>query len=192
VPLSPEALHRCEGLYWLRGTDSYRRLAARNGTMESVWGQSGAPLRAVGDGVFAGRTTDFRVEVGPDKPRRLIETVRGSGAKPTVFECVDLFSPNPSEAAEYGGMYRSDEIEPAYRIEATDGKLLLLRMKSPAATLEPLERDVFRCSVGTLRFFRDDKGRLAGFTISNGRVRRLRFRRDETRATDASGRRITS
>ncbi len=44
VPLSAAELARCEGLYWRRGTDSYRKLVAKDGSMESVWGQTGTPL----------------------------------------------------------------------------------------------------------------------------------------------------
>ena len=48
-------------------------------------------------------------------------------------------------------------------------------MKFAAVTLEPLTRDVFRGTIGTLRFSRGTDGRISGFTISNGRIRGLRF-----------------
>jgi hypothetical protein len=178
LALGAEELQRYQGLYWQRGTDNYRRLAAKNGAIESVWGQSGTPLKAVGGGVFAGRTTDFRVEVGGDNRRRLTETVRGSTAKPIHYEDVDPYSPTPAQAAEYIGVYRSEEIEPAYRIEVADGRIVLRRLKSTAVTLEPLTRDVFRGSAGTMRFSRDSQGRITGFTLSSGRIRGFRFSRE--------------
>jgi len=181
VPLSAEDIRRYEGLYWQRGTDNYRRLAARNGVMESVWGQSGTPLRALGGGVFAGRTSDFRVEIGPDNRRRLTETVRGSATKPTMLEEVDPYSPTSAQAAEYAGVYYSEEIEPAYRIEVGEGRLVVRRLKVAAVTLEPLTRDVFRGSTGTLRFSRDGKGRVTGFTLNSGRIRGFRFNREHER-----------
>jgi len=178
ITLSAEELARSEGLYWQRGTDNYRRLAAKNGVMESVWGQSGTPLRTVGTGLFAGRTTDFLVEAAAGGRRRLTETVRGSTVKPVVFEEVDLFAPTPARAAEYTGIYHSEEIEPAYRIEFADGRLYLRRLKVAQVTLEPLTRDVFRGTAGTVRFSRDAKGRVAGFTLSSGRIRNFRFTKD--------------
>ena len=39
VPLSAGELGRYQGLYWQPGTDNYRRLVAKNGALESVWGQ---------------------------------------------------------------------------------------------------------------------------------------------------------
>ena len=189
VSLSAEDLRRYEGLYWQRGTDNYRRLAARNGVMESVWGPSATPLKAVGGGVFAGRMTDFSVETGPDNRRRLTETIRGSAAKPTQLEEVEPYSPTPAQAAEYTGVYYSEEIEPAYRIEVAEGRLVVRRLKVAAVTLEPLTRDVFRGSTGTLRFSRDSKGRVTGFTLSSGRIRGFRFSRDASRpGSQAPGR----
>ena len=72
-------------------------------------------------------------------------------------------------------MYRSEEIELPYRIEVADGRIVLRRLKSAAVKLEPLVRDVFRGSAGTLRFSRDSAGRVTGFTLSSGRIRGFRF-----------------
>jgi len=178
--VSPSALElaRYEGLYWQRGTDSYRKLVARNGALEVVYGQSGVALKALGGGVFAGRSTDLRVEIDADGRRRLTETVRASSSKPGVFEGVELFAPTPAQAAEYTGAYHSDEIEPTYRVAVADGKIVLRRLKVAPVTLEPLTRDVFRGSAGTLRFSRDPAGRVAGFTLSSGRIRGFRFTKD--------------
>jgi CubicO group peptidase (beta-lactamase class C family) len=178
VSVSAEELARYEGLYWQRGTDGYRKLVARNGALEVMYGQTGVALKAVGGGVFAGRTSDLRVELDANGRRRLTETVRGSTVKPVSFEGVDLFAPTAAQAAEYTGVYHSEEIEPAYRIEVAEGQLVLRRLKVAAVTLEPLTPDVFRGSAGTLRFSRDPKGRVAGFTLSNGRIRGFRFTRD--------------
>ena len=178
LTLSAEELARSEGLYWQRGTDNYRRLRVKDSVMETVFGQSGTALRSIGPGLFAGRVIDLLVDAGPDGRRRLTETVRGGAAKPLVFEAVDSFAPTPAQAAEYAGVYRSEEIEPAYRIVLAEGRLSLRRLKASPAALEPLTRDVFRGSAGTLRFTRDAKGRVAGFTLSNGRIRNFRFTRD--------------
>ncbi len=178
VVLSAEELGRCEGLYWKRGTDSYRKLVSKNGTMESVWGRSGTPLRSVGRGLFAGRTTDLLVEPLPDGRRRLTETVRAGTVKPVVFESVELFAPTEAQAAEYTGVYHSEEIEPAYRIVAAEGQLVLRRLKVQDATLEPLTKDVFRGTFGTLRFSRAANGGVSGFTVSSARIRNFRFTKD--------------
>jgi hypothetical protein len=98
--------------------------------------------------------------------------------KPAIFEAVDLFAPTPAQASEYIGVYHSEEIEPAYRIDIADDTIVLRRLKASPVTLEPLTRDVFRGSAGTLRFSRDPRGRVAGFTLSSGRIRGFRFTKD--------------
>jgi hypothetical protein len=97
------------------------------------------------------------------------------------MEEVDPFSPTPAQAAEYRGVYHSEEVEPAYRIEVVEGQVVLRRLKVAAVTLEPLTRDVFRGATGTLRFSRDGSGRVTGFTLNSGRVRGFRFSRDAGR-----------
>jgi CubicO group peptidase (beta-lactamase class C family) len=177
VSISAEELGRYEGLYWQPGTDNYRKLVAKSGTLEVVYGQTGVPLKAVGGAVFAGRAADLRVDVSATG-RRLTETVRSGAVKPVTFEGVELCAPTAAQAAEYTGVYHSEEIEPAFRVEIADGKILLRRLKVAPANLEPLTRDVFRGSAGTLRFSRDAKGRVSGFTLSSGRIRGFRFTRD--------------
>jgi CubicO group peptidase (beta-lactamase class C family) len=46
VPISAEELARYEGLYWRPGTDTYRKLVARNGMLEVVYGQTSTALKA--------------------------------------------------------------------------------------------------------------------------------------------------
>jgi hypothetical protein len=75
-------------------------------------------------------------------------------------------------------VYHSEEIEPAYRIVPVEGRLVLRRLKARDAALEPLTKDVFRGTVGTLRFSRDASGGVSGFTLSSGRIRNFRFTKD--------------
>ena len=49
----------------------------------------------------------------------------------------DPYSPTPAQAAEYAGVYHSEEIEPAFRIEVAEERLLLRRLKAAAVTREP-------------------------------------------------------
>lgn len=82
---------------------------------------------------------------------------------------------SPAELTQFSGVYRSEEVEPIYRIVVENGKLVLRRLKLDPMTLEPLMRDTFNVPVGRVRFLRDAKGRVSGLTISTGRVINLRF-----------------
>ena len=105
---------------------------------------------------------------------RLTE-VPDSGAKPTSYMRVEEFKPTAAQLQEYAGTYRSQEIEPVYRIRVQEGKLVLNRLKSKAAELQPALKDVFTTSVGSLRFLRNSAGRVTGVVLNAGRVLNFRF-----------------
>ena len=73
------------------------------------------------------------------------------------------------------GGYRSDEIDPIYRVSVRDGALRLERLKAPVATLTPLLADTFTSPIGIIRFTRDSSGRVTGFVLDGGRIKRMTF-----------------
>jgi hypothetical protein len=80
----------------------------------------------------------------------------------------------PDEVESYGGVYESPELGLSWTLAA--GKALLLkRGRFEDETLEPVSKDEFRSSLGTIRFQRGDSGEVTGFTISTGRTRNLRW-----------------
>jgi len=182
APLLPEAikvseqeLPRFAGLYWNREQDGFRRFFVKDGTLRMGFTETGTLLTAIAPGRFATLQTEFSFD-GPAGGRgRVTETPRTGTAKPATFETVEAFTPSAAEMAGYVGVYRSQEIEPEYRIVVENGKLALRRLKFEPAALEPLARDVFRATLGTLRFQRDAKGRVSGLTLSTARVLNLRF-----------------
>jgi hypothetical protein len=84
------------------------------------------------------------------------------------------YTPTPGQLKEFAGTYRSEEIEPPYRIVATDTGLRLERLKATPAPLVPLVTDVFTSPFGFIRFVRDGN-RVTGFVLDGGRVRRMKF-----------------
>ncbi len=78
---------------------------------------------------------------------------------------------------EYQGDYYSGEIDAVYRVTLKDGKLALTRKKNGPVTLQPAFRDGFSTLsiLGNIRFTRDARNRVSGFTLSAGRIRGFRF-----------------
>jgi len=62
-----------------------------------------------------------------------------------------------------------------------DGALRLERLKAPPAPLTPLVADTFTSPPGAIRFVRDAGGRVSGFVLDGGRVRRMTFAKDDRR-----------
>jgi len=179
VAVGEAQLQRYVGLYWQRGTDNYRKISTKNGTLSVGFGDTPTALKAVAPDRFAGPASDLLFEPEPAGRIRLTERGRSATSKPVVFEAVEEFKPTPAEAAAFAGTYRSDEVEPTFRIAVEEGRLVIRRLKFPPQTLEPLTRDAFRTPSFLVRFSRDAKGRVTGCQLSTGRVRGFRLSKDQ-------------
>jgi CubicO group peptidase (beta-lactamase class C family) len=179
VTVSDKDLARYAGLYWQRGTDNYRKISTKNGALGVGFGDAPIVLKAVSPNRFAALTSDYVFEPDATGRMRLTESPRSAQNKPVVFEAVETFTPTPAETASFVGTYRSEEIEPIYRIARQEGRLVVRRLKFPPQTLEPLTRDVFRTAAFVIRFSRDATGRVTGCELSTGRVRGVRLVRDQ-------------
>ncbi len=175
IKVSEEQLARVAGVYWNREQDAFRKFFVKDGMLRMGFDGPGTPLTPTAPGRFAISPAEFSFDAPASGPARLTETPRAGSGKPTPFDAVEPFAPSPADLAQYAGVYRSEEVEPIYRIVIEDGKLVLRRLKLEATTLEPLMRDVFTIPPGRIRFVRDTKGRVSGLAISTGRVLNLRF-----------------
>jgi CubicO group peptidase (beta-lactamase class C family) len=185
--LSEKELLPYAGLYWNRDTDAFRRFFVKDGILLVGFGDRGTALKPLGGGRFAMPAADLVFD-GADassrqnpasRPARVTESARSGRGKPVVYEAVEEFKPSASELSEYAGVYRSEEIEPVWRMAVEDGKLVLRRLKFQPTTLEPLVRDVFRAPNATLQFSRDAEGRISGYVWNGGRIRGFRFHKAE-------------
>jgi CubicO group peptidase (beta-lactamase class C family)/D-alanyl-D-alanine dipeptidase len=172
LKLPPEQLAKLAGIYVLPDHSAIRRIVVANGELRSTIGA----LRAITESRFkvAGQPTEIRFEPTPEGGWRMIESAEGAG-RPAVYERAAEFAPGPSELAEYAGEYRSEEIEPVFRMTVRDGRLTLERLKSDPAPLQPAAKDLFTHPLGTIRFVRSPAGRVDGFVLNRGRILGFRF-----------------
>lgn len=139
---------------------------------------AGAPLRPVGEDRFE--------VVGPG----LVVTLRpAAGGQPATLEIpgqgrgrrADAWEPGPADLAAFEGVYESDELGTAYRLVLEEGRLVARHRKREDAALEPAFRDTFLLRGAVARFSRDASGGVEGFTLSDGRVWNVRFRKGPDR-----------
>ena len=181
-PLTSEQISRYPGLYWSADTGGVRRVGLTRGTLRLMSPEKGTyELKPLGPDRF--QLADTAIEARFSSPEaggklRLTETTPGAAMPEEVFEFIIESAPTETKLREYAGDYLSNELGAVYRFDAQSGKLSLRRPKSKAEPLEPVAPDVFRGSVGNIRFTRDPDGRVSGFAISSGRVRNLRFRKE--------------
>jgi CubicO group peptidase (beta-lactamase class C family) len=88
-------------------------------------------------------------------------------------------SPRPAppafNAADFAGIYRSDELQATYRIESVNGELRVHGGLPASRTLQGEATDTFRGGNYTFRFLRDAAGRVVAFTVQAGRVQNISF-----------------
>jgi CubicO group peptidase (beta-lactamase class C family) len=81
--------------------------------------------------------------------------------------------------AAYAGSYYSEELDARYTLVARDSVLAVEFRKMTDASLAPVFRDGFLANFGaTILFTRDAKKRITGFTLTDARVRGVRFERE--------------
>ncbi|WP_298739181.1 serine hydrolase domain-containing protein [uncultured Chitinophaga sp.] len=89
----------------------------------------------------------------------------------------------PSRAAvdSCAGTYYSEELETAYRLSVEDGKLTAHHMRLGDFIFEPdfVKAGKFSSANGTIEFFKDEQGRMAGFRLTNGRIKNILFKKQE-------------
>ena len=115
-------------------------------------------------------------------------TLKQEDGKIETFSATKPFTPLPAQLAEYAGVYSSPEIDPLYEFKIEKAhvagdmtgqpdqiRLVLHRLKNDPDPLRPVAPDFFAASVGKIRFTRDAKGTIDGFTLSTGRIEKLRF-----------------
>jgi len=172
-----ELLQARVGLYWHEESDQFLDIVHSENQLKIRASGMELPLTPV--------TADrFRVDVFPvqvvfanrDAGDTAIELLIGSN-DPRSYIHVVAATPSAEDLIDYVGTYASDELDVPYRVAlAADGSLTMSWLKYPDQRLHPARADVFRSDeVGTARFMRDESGQIAGFTLSTGRVRDLRF-----------------
>jgi CubicO group peptidase (beta-lactamase class C family) len=173
VRLSDAELSEKTGLYAIGGVDFSVRITVANGVLvgRSYYGEGFdlelAPTAANRFLLF----NSVPFEFVPAGGGRLREWHVGEGKEQRVWTLV-TFAPSAAEVRPYAGDYRSDELNVTYTIEAKDSNLVVAH----TVTVAPFAKDVFVGDwVGIMRFTRDTRGGVDGFTINRANAKGVRF-----------------
>jgi len=177
-------LQRLAGSYRESSSFDVYTLEAAQGQLEGKVGRR--TIRLVPEG--AGR---FRLEGLAGGPRNVEVVAAKSGARPSLrvshtedgevetetFEPVTLWSPTAAELARFAGRYESEELETTWTLAVDDGKLFIRHRGLPVEALHPSVTGVFAVRGIVLAFQQDSGGKVTGFTVNEGRVRGIAFRK---------------
>ena len=173
LTLDIEVLEEKAGLFWNEISAAALGFTVTNQKLHLDYQSGSFEMMAISDTRFRLQLTGTVIEFGPDANS---VTVDVGEINETTFIRTKSVDPDKNSLQEYVGTYQSEELEVLYRLFLdADGVLTLKWLKSEPRSLKPHMRDVFVGGIGTLRFQRDENTKIAGFTISSGRIRNLAF-----------------
>ncbi len=178
VNVSVQELESKAGLYRNPDTHEVQHFFVKGGKL-MVGFEEATELTPTAPNKF--RTADAPVEVifegGPSGEPLQMQVRRVSERyPPTVYTAVVAANPSRTQLTEYAGSYYSEELDVTYTVTVKNGKLLVRLRPAPEVQMEPTYADAFRVRAVTfIKFTRDAMGKVDGFDIFTGRIRRLRF-----------------
>lgn len=178
VKLSTAQLAVHAGVYYNPVNDAIRRVVMRDSQLVYARGP-GFVLTPVGEHRFQIPERPITIEFVPATPNtRQQMRVLVQGDKPVVYQRMPSFTPSAGQLAPFAGEYASDELEITYTLAVQDSGLVIRTRKGADIAVHAVFADAFQGDdIGLLKFTRDGRSRVTGFTVNTGRVRGVRFER---------------
>jgi CubicO group peptidase (beta-lactamase class C family) len=180
MTLSAGELASKTGLYLNASSERLVRVSVRNGALvvrSFYTDDMDVELTPVNANRFVipGATLEFAAATG-GRPQEC-HLLNTEGKQIAEFQ-LNTFVPSPVDLQSSAGDYRSAELDVSYTVTTGDGSLVVLSAGRGEIALYPVFKDVFAGdSVGTVRFTRDARGTVTGFTVNRANARGVRFDR---------------
>jgi CubicO group peptidase (beta-lactamase class C family) len=183
----PEQLSGKEGIYRSQDSGVVMRLESGDGMLYILDHDEKIALASDGEGqiYFPGSIDPAHFEPAEGAAQRLV--IRGEGKPDGTWDRLPAYGLIPGKQKDFVGSYYSEELDTSYRIEDHSGSLFLARKKYPTDELIPFAPDLFASALGdlgpfhsVLQFTRGSSGQVSGLWVTTGRVRNLKFVRQES------------
>ncbi|MEM8535169.1 MAG: serine hydrolase domain-containing protein [Chloroflexota bacterium] len=100
------------------------------------------------------------------------------GGETDVYQQLNAVSLSSEQLQDFVGAYHCEELDTTYHIIVEDGKLLLQRRNAPQETLKPITQELLKSTYVMFHFVRDEHNQITGFTLTEQRIKNLRFTKD--------------
>lgn len=178
--VTPGDLSGRAGLFFDEQTGQSLRLAVNNNTLAIA---GGGPLIALAADRFRNqRPSVFFMSEAEFELRFLsadqLEIKTKEGAT-TRYARAQPFTPTAADLLAFAGRYKSDELMAVFELTPSKDGLLGRANDAPGEPLvfKPVNRDTFQFAGVTLRFTRDNAGKVVGLDFSNPLLRKVKFTR---------------
>lgn len=168
------------GLFFREGTGEPLRLVANNGRLGI---QGGGPLVAVTRDRFRNPRAslafmsqdEFELTfLSPDQFE--LKSMEG---RTTRYRRAQAYTPTAADLQAFAGRYESDELRAVFEM-ALGKDALIARLndaRGGGVPLRPVDRDTFQAGAMTVRFRRDDAGKVVAIDFNTPALRNIRFTR---------------
>ena len=87
------------------------------------------------------------------------------------------FIPTLNQLKQYPGVYYSEELKTEYEVNVVGSKLFMhhMRLGDIELTPDPTMEDQFAGDMGTIHFIKNANQQITGLTVSQGRIKNIRF-----------------
>jgi|SRR5215472_1743147 len=180
--LSAEELARNEGMYQNPSNQQLFRVFVKDGKlMAGIVGRSDAwELTAVSSTrfTFLGGLVTLEFLPGSRRQTQEIRVIDGESPNPFLIHRVNPWAPSSRDLRIFEGDYRSAELGVTYTVAVKDSALKIQVPGRDEVTVQPFAANTFAgYLVGVMKFSRDNRDRVSGFTVNTTGVRGLRFNR---------------
>jgi len=176
---SADELTSKAGLYREPSSDGVVRISVRNGTLvvHSYYGDdTDIELTPVNANKFLFPGTTTAIEFAPAAAGRVQEWHVTNERRQLETLQLSSFVPSTMDLQSFAGEYRSPEIDATYTVAARDSSLVVQSPGRADIPLLPVFKDLFAGnSVGAVKFLRDARGAVTGFTVNRYNARGIRF-----------------
>jgi CubicO group peptidase (beta-lactamase class C family) len=181
IKLAVGELDAKAGLYRESGGDTFVRTFVRDSELRGALGTGTGDSFALvpaSDARFTIAGSPFAFEFVPPGSSRAMKLRIFDGATETdTFERVEPMTPSRAELHAYAGRYASSELDAVWNIAVRGNGLMINRIGNADTDIEPLAEDMFTTIGDYMKFSRDARGAITGFTLVSSGARGLRFDR---------------
>lgn len=183
IKLKKKQLLPCTGTFFLETSKLLRRISLDKNTLYYIRSEKNRST------LIPTSATSFYMKEHPgvnvhfskregEKYSRMVAVVPNGENVPA--HRVEPYEPAAADLEEYTGSYYSEELDVTWRLASRDGELSVKIPRNPGRKLKPAIKDFFTIvedGLGGISFKRNNRGNISGFTVSNGRVIDLKFKK---------------
>ena len=178
IKVNPSIYDAYVGKYELQGGMMVTVTKEDDRLMAQPVGQPKTELLPESETKFYVKVVDAEVTFERDETGKVARFTLSQGGQNLPAKRVEPFTLASSALSEYEGNYYSDELGTVYSLIVKDGKLVAQHRRNDDIGLTPTASDQFAGNAwffSRITFVRDKKNRVAGFKLTGGRVRNLKF-----------------